>query len=1235
MKNLDAKIIPLQGRHIIEASAGTGKTYNITELYIRLLLEKKLLPSQILVMTFTKDATQEIIGRVEAKIREVLASYTDEKKESDSENYKHLKRSLLEIDEAAIFTIHGFCKKILSEQAFASGIEMDVSMEVDTSDILQKVIEDFFRKNINKNKTNFEYLKVYSLHTPEKFLDRNGLLNVIRSNHQIVVDKPISLDEFNMRKKQQLDIFSNNEDIVDDFLSKLGKGEPEGRRVEEYHKILDWLKLDDEASFPDNISIITNGNKIKGAKVKPVFAGIKELKELQQEIKQKQAAQFIQQACTKIRKDFVKAKEQKGVLDFDDLITKLCQSVKSSLELVKTLQTQYPIALIDEFQDTDAEQYQILDAIYPLKNTSHSHEGGNLLTNGLNLKDTHLRGYDNNDVQDESKHLLLMIGDPKQAIYGFRGGDIFTYLKAKSSCSEENQWSMDTNWRSTSQIIKAYNRLFYKKDYEHKDEGELGDNIFSDGIGYQLVKASPKANEKARDFEDGLKPINYFYYDVSEEDKKNDIDKSLSAWTANEIVRLLNSRKVAEDDIAILVETGTQAKEIQQALSNKKLSSVYLSQRDNVYHSQEASEILAVMEGINELENKSLLKKALSTSLLGGSADKFIRYTDDEDISVWDEEIEKAKNLRMIWHKYGFMAFIMKLIHESFSQRDDSKERTITNILHLAELIKIAENKYKHPNQLIKWYRQQIKNSSTAEGELRLESDDNLIKIITIHGSKGLEYSVVFIPFASYISSKKLSLNNANKYYDSSLEQTVYKIGKDDTTKKLVEQETIQELMRLFYVAVTRAEHRCYIGVAKYPNSENSSLAQFLEYEKDECWLEKVQKITANLDNQSMLLEINDFEVLELNNINKTEVNQQLQANEIAKLKDDNWEMLSFSKISKSKAQNTALEKENDESEDSQVQESQDELEFRFTAVKGADIGNILHNVLEHTDFSAGFIDDALLQEQMDRYRVVAAEDFDNLKTWLEECLVAEIKPIKNSGISGFDSKSLSSNEDIQYSLFDNNDEIPKQSQHNTNEKSFCLKDIPNSKTLKEAEFYFPIANEKLYKTNILNILQEYRELKNLKPYSHSHVDGNLSNNYPDLRDTRLREYDNLTNVSNHKIFGMLHGFIDLIFEHDGKFYVADYKSNYLGDKLEDYNQQSMQEKNQSSFYDLQYLIYSVALNKYLKQNIPNYEFEKHFGGVYYFYLRGMKNGYGIYQARPSFEIISKLSNLLNGGSNV
>ncbi|MFC4892016.1 exodeoxyribonuclease V subunit beta [Pseudofrancisella aestuarii] len=1193
MKNLDIKEIPLAGRHIIEASAGTGKTYNITELYVRLLLEKRnslnerLLPSQILVMTFTKDATQEIIGRVESKLRDVIKNHKSGKEVLSEENYKHLKRALLEIDEAAIFTIHGFCKKVLSEQAFTSGIEMDVSMEVDTSDILQKVVEDFFRNNINNNQENYEYLKLNKLHTPERFLDRNGLGNIVKSNYKIDF---VNENDFYKQKQTVLNkIEKYSEDIENLIILNTGSKKGKTReteilkRKEEFNHLKAWLNERDITTISTEAKSFAGRTRIKDDEQlnlifeewHKLFVGrknnnypnstdafYKDLIDKDEQIeilKNKfKSYEFIEKACLQIRKNFIKAKEQKGVLDFNDLITKLCQSVQTSSDLVKTLQTQYPVALIDEFQDTDAEQYQILDTIYPTS---------------------------------KEELMLLMIGDPKQAIYGFRGGDIFTYLKAKASCPAENHWSMDTNWRSTSQMIKAYNRLFYKEDYEI--DSAVGKDIFSEGIDYQTVKASPNADSKSKVFDDNFKPINYFYYDVTEDDNKNDIDTKLSAWTANEIVRLLNSKKVIESDIAILVENGKQAKVIQQALQQKNLSSVYLSQRDNVYKSQEAQEILFLMEGINELENKSLLKKALSTSLLGGNAEKFLAYLDEEKIEEWGRQIDYAKGLRDKWHKYGFMSFIMQILHESFIQRTENKERVITNVLHLAELIKVAENKYKHPNQLIKWYRQQIKSDINSEGELRLESDDNLIKIITIHGSKGLEYPIVFIPFASYVSTKKFDAKSFNKYYDSQLEQTVYKIGKDDNVKQAVDKETIEELMRLLYVAVTRAEHRCYIGMAKYNKGEKSPLAQFLNYKKDEEWLEKVQKITNNPANQSLLLEINNFQSIEIQHASDNVANQELKASQIHKLENDNWEMLSFSKISKSKPQNIILEKENDESEDDKAQEVQQKLEFRFTATKGADIGNILHNVLEHTDFSTNQIDNVLLQEQMDRYKVVAAEDFNNLKNWLEECLTAPISEIEQQ------SSLVQKESNFQGELFDDNKSALQMS-------SFCLKDIPDSKTLKEAEFYFPVTNKKLYKTNIIKALGEYRR--------------------------KAIGYDEL---SNQKVFGMLHGFIDLIFEHNGKYYIADYKSNYLGDSLEDYSQEKMRQKNQDSFYDLQYLIYSVALHRYLSSNLPSYSFDKHFGGVYYFYLRGLKDGFGVYKTKVERSTLEKMDSIFTGANDV
>ncbi|MFT5950944.1 MAG: exodeoxyribonuclease V beta subunit, partial [Francisella sp.] len=573
---------------------------------------------------------------------------------------------------------------------------------------------------------------------------------------------------------------------------------------------------------------------------------------------------------------------------------------------------------------------------------------------------------------------------------------------------------------------------------------------------------------------------------------------------------------------------------------------------------------------------------------------------------------------------HGFMALIIEVIHTKMQLRQDNKHRVITNILHLAELIKIAENKYKHPNQLIKWYREQIAASeNNSEAELRLESDENLIKIVTIHGSKGLEYPVVFIPFASKTNTKKFNAKDFNKYYDKESAQTVYKLGKDEEVKTLVDQEIIDESKRLLYVAITRASQRCYIGVAKFKDGEKSPLGQFLDYQKDNDWAGKVSVITNNSDNYSKLVDVKKYQHSPLRSLSgvevQMEINTNLQANTI-KLANDNWQMLSFSKITKDNHQSVGLEKENDEleatDEAQEVAKSKASLDFRFRAKKGADIGNLMHNVLEHTDFSSGKIDDDILKAQFNRYKVVVEDDYSSLKEWLEECLIAQIPYSPQDSVIPKSSLSLS-NCDAE--------SIHTKISSHKNLSNFCLKDISNSKALKEPEFYFPIKNNNLNKSKLIQILTKYRQQNSVVP----DIDSESPNQNKEILNQVQHDYSGLT---NYKIFGMLHGFIDLIFERDGKYFVADYKSNYLGDNLEDYNQQSMCEKNRSSFYDLQYLIYTVALDKYLQQSLTNYNYGEHFGGVYYLYLRGLKNGFGVYQARPLKAIVAELKELFGVG---
>jgi len=482
---LIAHEMPLQGIHLIEASAGTGKTYNITRIYIRLLLEKKLTVQQILVMTFTKDATEEIRGRIDDFIRLALSQWHELKvndaffesissKIIDEEAHFLLKQALLFLDEAAIFTIHGFCKNVLTQYAFESGVSFNANMDSEPQSIVKQAVQDWYRFIASDNPQAFlQVIEFWPV--PESFISHFS--KAIAKNTQLSVDdSDLLISSFKQQAQLALTQLSHHQAFLfEQLVDGKAKAEQEKRQYE-YHQLMTWL----EAVIVDHLTIelpipasFFDARRYSRSKVKAelvtIFAEVVQVKTqaktLLKDIAKLAALAIVKDGIDHIREKIQIEKSVKNILSFDDLITVLATRLNetSGEVLTKALFTQYPAALVDEFQDTDPDQFSILKSIY---------------------------------YHQKNLGTLMMIGDPKQAIYGFRGGDVFAYMNARNDC--EHQWVMDTNWRSTPEIINGYNRLFYGNSL--KSEAK---DVFGYQIPYFPVKASPLALKKS-----GVKPKN-------------------------------------------------------------------------------------------------------------------------------------------------------------------------------------------------------------------------------------------------------------------------------------------------------------------------------------------------------------------------------------------------------------------------------------------------------------------------------------------------------------------------------------------------------------------------------------------------------------------------------------------------------------------------------------------------------------------------------------------------------
>ncbi|WP_252180466.1 exodeoxyribonuclease V subunit beta [Endozoicomonas sp. 4G] len=1214
---LNAETFPLHGNRLIEASAGTGKTYTIANLFLRLVLGhgpehnqaisahcQPLTVDQILVVTFTAAATEELRDRIRARLHQAREAFEKGLKDdafiatlmNDLDRHTERARLLLaaerQMDEAAVFTIHGFCQRMLKQHAFESGTLFTNELITDESRLLEQSAADFWRTELYPLDKPLARLARSVWKTPDDLLNAlRGLLG--KPGLQVKTGTmPGTLEGFNRQYVEPALAIRNlwrddRGDIEDQLLScGLKKNSKPFKRIAEMAAFANsdalFPKLGKHESWEIYGREILEKALSKQGKLPThrVFALIEDLLNQPVSIQDAFKSMMLSRALSSIAQRSLSIKNQKHQMSFNDLLTRLHQALHRDHgeQLANTLRAQFPVAMIDEFQDTDPLQYAIFSRIYP-DHSSPNRDAG-----------------------------LFMIGDPKQAIYAFRGADIFTYMQARRQVSAH--YSLDTNWRSSSNMVHSVNRIFEQCLQTTADQSRPP-FIYQD-IPFLSVKPSPKADHHRLLEANAEIPALTIWWQDNESAAvgKTDYEQTMTLTTASEVNRLLSQAQAAihsdehqqplkAGDIAILVRTGRQGLMIREALAKQGIPSVYLSSSDSVFAANEAVDVLRILTACLNPGHDRTLRSALATPLLNLTAKALDALNEDE--LAWEQAVEEFSGYHQIWMKQGVLPMLRVLVQKRKLAEQllakDHGERRLTDLLHVGELLAAASLELESPHALQRWLSEHIRTPDTHadEQQLHLESERNRVQIVTIHKSKGLEYPVVFLP---YICSFREAEEPV--YHDS--EHTTLDLSGDDQALVKADEERLAEDIRLLYVALTRSVHRCYVGMApvKSGSGRKGDLTDlhrtaigWLLNGPDPLDYGTLEQQLKHLAGSLPAIDFQPVEDLQLPLYqSEAEEDRRLVAAEFRGEVQKDWWVTSYSALSRTshshhkepghptvQEPDASLEtagldievvSEAEEAVTSELQPEAEKLDI-FTFPKGARPGTFLHALFENLeDLTANTLNSLPCNLSDYVLKQLQTEGFDEkwcptLEKMLDHCLKA---PLNDTGLT--------------------------------------LGDLPKHSKKVEMEFYLPVSRLRAGELNA--ILQS--------------------------EDTLSAQAGLLDFVT---VKGMLKGFIDLTFEHQGRWYVLDYKSNWLGDQLSDYTRENMRNVMIEHRYDLQYQLYSLALHRLLSSRLPDYDFEQHFGGVYYLFLRGVRKDEpqrpGIFYCRPNKTLIEKLDRLFYGDS--
>ncbi|MFZ3183896.1 MAG: UvrD-helicase domain-containing protein [Pseudomonas sp.] len=1231
--SLDLQRSSFRGRSLIEASAGTGKTWTLTALYARLLLEQQLNVSQILVVTYTTAATAELRERIRSRLAELLAVYEGTPSADKFLTELHqrhpgdaAKRRLLlavhGFDEAAIFTIHGFCQRALQDATFEAGGDFDSELTQDDREVLDALFSDAWRHELAAADPAWACYLVKQKITPAWL--RQRLRNHLGKPYLRIEPRgAVSSAQLNAasglwQPAAQL-WHAGGQGFIELLLAHGGLSQSTHKTVKcaQWAAELDSYFADSAALFeaPDALVKFGSAALLKATKKgqdAPTHAIAEALDSLSAalELALPEGAERLialqVRLLDQLNIDLPARKAAQRLLAFDDLLNRLNEALHGPVgtDLAATLRNRYPLALIDEFQDTDPVQYQIFDHIYP-KQTQATEPGvasGSMArqasSEDRDSTSSTARSERETDAASESRSSpspgdLCFVGDPKQAIYGFRGADLNTYKQARAAA--ERSYNLPFNYRSTPELIGALNLLFDRPQ-----------PFAEDGLDYPPVSAGTKSRAQLvlpnLQEADGA-PLSLVWLG-DEPLSKGRADQLVAVDCAQRIAALLaasaqGTAYFAADgartalkggDIAVLVASHREAASIANELALRGVPSVRRG-RDSVWASEEAGELAAVLAAYSEPGREGVLRYALATRLLGHDGAYLARCLDD--VACWDSERDKAETYHQLWQQHGFMrAFRLWLDKERVAETllaSLDGERRLTNLLHLAELLQTESLQRPGLEALLSWFNAQ--RSSEGAGEdavLRLESDAERVQIVTIHTSKGLEYPLVFCPF---LWNGKL----LGKFTDSARchaedGQPLLDLGSAQLEQNLqrARREMFAEKLRLTYVALTRARDRLWLhwGPVALPKTVkstgllpdeglHSSALAWLLHGRELRGVDALGELGAYLNEQSGAALAAELDQLVSAShgllgrqpllLREAQAGGEQRAQPPAALQKFNRSLSSSWRVGSFSGLAAGMHMEAPDRDGLQMPDASEPGSGFFGFPRGARAGTCLHAILEDWARGKGSLS-TLVAPALTAHGIDAA-------LWAETAL-SQLQLVLDSDLDG---------------------------------AGLSLAALKPARRLPELGFTFPVGE-----------LQVHRLRAILSDPAHGLAEP--------LREAATRlEFDSLK--------GYLKGFIDLTFEHDGRWYILDYKSNWLGPDASYYGGERLLQALAGEHYYLQYLIYLVALRRFLRQRLSDFRDEQ-LGGAYYLFLRGMPQA-GVYFARPSDVLLDALDQLFEEGRHV